>query len=153
MLFRKGYFAKFESIFQENIHCIKSVHIQSYSGPYFPAFSRIRTKYGEIRSTSPYGVLIRSISLYSVPTRENAGKMRTRITPNMDSFYAVIYSDLVFSRAMCFFETSTWSNAFFQRYWDNSPFQLEPTILWYLFDSRHVYVERQFVIWQRQLQP
>ena len=41
----------------------------------FPAFSRIRREYGEIP--------------YSVRMRENAGKMRTRITPDMDNFYAV----------------------------------------------------------------
>ena len=35
----------------------------------FPAFSRIRIEYGEIF--------------------ENARKMRTKITPNMDTFYAV----------------------------------------------------------------
>ena len=45
----------------------------------FPGFPRIRTEYGEIRSISPY----------SVRMRENAGKMRTRITANTDSFYAV----------------------------------------------------------------
>ena len=45
----------------------------------FPAFSRIQAEYGEIRN----------ISLYSVRMRENAAKMRTRITPNTDSFYAV----------------------------------------------------------------
>ena len=38
----------------------------------FPAFFRIRTEYGEI-------------------LRENAVKMRTRITPNRDTFYAVIH--------------------------------------------------------------
>ena len=32
---------------------------------------------------------MRSISPYSVRMRENAGKMRTRITPNTDTFYAV----------------------------------------------------------------
>ena len=37
------------------------------------------------------GVYIRSISPYSVRMRENAGKMRTRITPNTDSFYAVTF--------------------------------------------------------------
>ena len=42
----------------------------------FPAFSLIRTKYGEILCISPY----------SVRMRENAGKMLTRITPNMDTF-------------------------------------------------------------------
>ena len=43
------------------------------------AFSRIRTEYGEIRSITPS----------SVRMRENAGKMRTSITPNTDIFYAV----------------------------------------------------------------
>ena len=42
----------------------------------FPPFPRIWTKYGEIRN----------ISLYSILMRKNAGKMRTRITPNTDSF-------------------------------------------------------------------
>ena len=45
----------------------------------FPAFSRIRIEYGEIRSISPYLIRI----------RENEGKIRTRITPNTDTFYAV----------------------------------------------------------------
>ena len=45
----------------------------------FPAFSCFRIEYGEIRSISPY----------SVRMRGNAGKMRTRKTPNKDTFYAV----------------------------------------------------------------
>ena len=40
------------------------------------------------------GIIIDSnweiISPYSVRMRENPGKMRTRITPNTDSFYAVL---------------------------------------------------------------
>ena len=32
------------------------------------------------------------ISPYSAQMRENAGKMRTRITPNTDSFYAVLFT-------------------------------------------------------------
>ena len=48
--------------------------------PIFPAFSTIRTEYGEIRS----------ISLYSVPMRENAGKIRARITPSMDTFQKLL---------------------------------------------------------------
>ena len=51
--------------FFDVMHCIKSVRIRSYSGPHF---SRI------------------GISPYSARMRENAGKMRTRITPNADSF-------------------------------------------------------------------
>ena len=42
----------------------------------FPAFSGIRTEYGEIRSISPYSVRI----------WENAGKMPTKITPNTGTF-------------------------------------------------------------------
>ena len=44
----------------------------------FPTLSRIRTDYGEILCISPYSV------------RENAGKIRSRITPNTDTFYAVV---------------------------------------------------------------
>ena len=40
----------------------------------FPAFSHIWTEYEKVRSISPY----------SVRMRENAGKMRTRVTPNTD---------------------------------------------------------------------
>ena len=47
-------------------HCVKSVRIWSYSGPHF---SRI--------------------FLYSVRMRENTGKMRTTITPNTETFYAL----------------------------------------------------------------
>ena len=46
----------------------------------FPAFSRIWTECREIQSISPYLVQI----------RENARKMRTRITSNTESLYAVI---------------------------------------------------------------
>ena len=35
-----------------------------------------------------------SISPYSARMRENAGKMQTRITPNTDSFYAVLFTIL-----------------------------------------------------------
>ena len=45
----------------------------------FPAFSRIRTEYGQLLCISPY----------SVRMRENTGKIGTGITPNTDSFYAV----------------------------------------------------------------
>ena len=45
----------------------------------FPVFSLIRNEYGEILRISPY----------SVRMPENAGKMRTRITPYTDTFYAV----------------------------------------------------------------
>ena len=49
-------------------------------------FSRIRTEYGEIQS----------ISLYLVRMQENAGKIRTRIIPNTDTFYAVLHCSSLF---------------------------------------------------------
>ena len=67
------------SIIKGNInpsHCVKRARIRSYSGPHF---SRIFLHSDWIQ-----------ISPYPVRMRENKGKMRTRITPNADSFYAVI---------------------------------------------------------------
>ena len=55
------------------IRCVKRVHIRSYSGP---PFSRIRNECGDILRISPCSYRI----------RENAGKMRTRITPNTTLF-------------------------------------------------------------------
>ena len=60
----------------KNHHCVKSARIRSYSGPHFPAFG-LNTK------------------RYSVPPRIQSeyGKMRTRITQNTDTFYAVHNND------------------------------------------------------------
>ena len=52
---------------------MKSVRIRSYSGPYFPAFGLNTERY--------------SVSLH---IQSKCGKIRTRITPNTDTFYAVI---------------------------------------------------------------
>ena len=42
------------SDFYKPIHCVKSVCIQSYSGPHFPAFD----EYEEIRSYTFYAVIV-----------------------------------------------------------------------------------------------
>ena len=52
-------------------NCVKSARVRSYSGPHFSL-----------------------IFPYPVRMGENAGKMRTRITPNTDSFYSVYVSSL-----------------------------------------------------------
>ena len=65
-------------------YCVKSVRIRSYSGPYF---SRIFPHSDWIWTET-------CISPYSVRMWENAGKMRTTITPNTDSFYGVQYKQL-----------------------------------------------------------
>ena len=54
-------------------YCVKKVSIWSYSGPYFPAFRL---------NTERYSVSIRIQSEF--------GKIRTRITLNTDTFYAVL---------------------------------------------------------------
>ena len=56
------------------MHCVKSVRIRSYSGPHFPAFGL---------NTQRYSVSHR--------IQSECEKMRTRITPNTDTFYAVMY--------------------------------------------------------------
>ena len=53
-------------------HCVKCVHIRSYSVPDFPAFRLNMGRY-------PLSLCIQS----------ECGKMRTRIAPNTDTFYAV----------------------------------------------------------------
>ena len=64
-------------------HCVKSVLIRSHSGPHF---SRIFPHLDWIRSDTEHLSVSLRISPYSVRMRKNAGKMRTRITPNTDSF-------------------------------------------------------------------
>ena len=56
-------------------HCVKSVRTRSYSGRHFPTFRLNTERYG----TSAYSVA--------------RGKMATKITPNMDTFHAVTFTD------------------------------------------------------------
>ena len=58
-------------------HCVKIVRIWSYFGPHFPAFGLNTERYSA-----------------SLCIQFKCGKMRTRITPNMDTFYTVFFSDL-----------------------------------------------------------
>ena len=59
-----------------NYHCVKSVRIWSYySGPHFPAFGL---------NTETYEVSLR--------IQSECRKMRTKITPNTDTFYAMHYT-------------------------------------------------------------
>ena len=53
-------------------HCVKSVRIRSYFGPYFPAFGLNTEKYG--------------VSLH---IQFECGKICTRITPTTDAFHVV----------------------------------------------------------------
>ena len=56
-------------------HHVKSVRIRSYSGPYFPAFGL---------NTERYRLSLR--------IQSECGKIRTRITPNTDTFHAVPFN-------------------------------------------------------------
>ena len=55
-------------------HCVKSARIRNYFGPYFPAFGL---------NAERYSVSLRPQSEW--------GKIRTRITPNTGTFYAVTF--------------------------------------------------------------
>ena len=57
----------FYTTLMQQLHCVKRVRIRSYSGLQFSL-----------------------IFPYSVQMQENAGKMRTRITRNTDTLYAVL---------------------------------------------------------------
>ena len=61
--------------------CVKSARIRSYSDRYFPAF----------RLNTPF----LSLSL-RIQGQGECGEMRTRITPNTDTFYAAHYSHTFF---------------------------------------------------------
>ena len=62
--------------YSREAHCIKIARIQSYSGLHFSCIF-------------PYWDWIRRDTQYLSVFSQNAGKMRTRITPNTDTFYAV----------------------------------------------------------------
>ena len=56
-----------------DFYCVKNVHIQKFSGPYFPAFGL---------NTEGYRVSLR--------IQSECGKIRSRKTPNTDTFYASV---------------------------------------------------------------
>ena len=62
----------FSFCFPTEWHCVKSVRIRIFSGPHFRAFGL---------NTERYGVSLR--------IQSECGKMRTRITPNTGTFYAM----------------------------------------------------------------
>ena len=62
-----------DNFFSFNVDCVKNARIRSYSGPHFPVFGLNTEKY--------------SVSLH---IQSESRKMRTRITPNTSSFYAVV---------------------------------------------------------------
>ena len=64
-------------------HCAKSVRIQNYSGPHFSAFGL---------NTERYSVSLRYTISLSIQSK--CGKIRTRITPNTSTFYAVFEESL-----------------------------------------------------------
>ena len=61
------------SLVNTSYHCMKSVRIRSYSGPYFPAFGLNTEKY----------------SVY-LPIQSECGKIQTKKTPNTDTFSAIL---------------------------------------------------------------
>ena len=77
------------------MHGVKRVRIRNYSGPHF---SRIFPHSEWIRRDTAY------LSVFS-PNAGKCRKMRTRITPNTDSFYAVMLTkNITLSLLWPFFE-------------------------------------------------
>ena len=81
---RKVFHMQFQNFFIDSFqiivngyHYVKIFRIRSYFGPHFPAFGL---------NTERYGVSLR--------IQSESGKMRTRITPNTDTFHAVYHHDL-----------------------------------------------------------
>ena len=69
-----------ECLFYRRNHCVKTVHIRSYSGSYFPTFGLNTERYEA-----------------SLRIQPECGKIRTRITPNTDTFQAVNATVLPYS--------------------------------------------------------
>ena len=63
------------------VHYVKSVRIRSFSGPYFPAFG-LKTEIYEL----------------NLHIQSKCGKIRTRKTPNTDTFYAVVVHMFSYAR-------------------------------------------------------
>ena len=61
--------------FSGDTHCVKSLRIRSFSAPYFPAF-RLNMDWVSLRIQS------------------ECGKIRTRKTPNADTFHSVTVQDM-----------------------------------------------------------
>ena len=59
-------------MFNRVLHCVKSVRIWSFPGPYFPAFGLNTERYVSLHIQSEWG------------------KIWIRKTPNADTFYAVL---------------------------------------------------------------
>ena len=66
------FFRRSLQLYKERFHCVKSVCIASFFGPYFPAFGL---------NTERQGVFLR--------IQSKRGKIRTRIILNTDSFHAM----------------------------------------------------------------
>ena len=82
---------KFQGIYTQGIqHCVKSVRVWSYSGPFFPTFGL---------NTERYSASLRIQS-------ECRKKIRTWITANTDTFYAVQFIVTLDSRNEVFREVT-----------------------------------------------
>ena len=78
---------------------MKSVHIRRYSGLHFPAFGL---------NTERYGVSFR--------IQSECGKMRTRLTLNRDTFYAVHPAALIIKISKLNVKKSSYFKNIFQKY-------------------------------------
>ena len=98
-------------------HCVKSVGIRSFSGPYFPAFGLNLERYG-----------------VSVHIQAECWKIWTRKSPNTDSFHAVSFylKNFFYNQLFCQNKFKFPTNCLFLR---NSFKQIEiTTVIFSIFD-------------------
>ena len=90
---RRNYSGVSAKVFKD--HCVKSAKYGVFSGPYFPAFGLNTERYG----VSPH-------------IQSESGKIKTRITPNMDTFHAVtgLYINEDFSKETLKIRKQNWGN-------------------------------------------
>ena len=87
---------------------IKRVRIWSYSGPHFPAFGL---------NTERYGVSLR--------VQSKCGKIRTRVTANVDTFYVVLnscQSPIYICKHLTYLKEKQSSNWRVSKAWPNNVF-------------------------------
>ena len=72
-LWSDNIFVNFHQVYKRGLYCVESVRIRRFSGPYFPAFGL-------------------NMERYFVPFRiqSECGNLRTRKTPNTNTFHAVL---------------------------------------------------------------
>ena len=86
--------------FDESPHCIKSVGIRSYSGPYFLVFFSVRMQENSDQNNSEYRHFLRSVMYYIVVMNKEQRWAQAR--PLKNSCIYAVHKGSPFSTSICF---------------------------------------------------